>query len=343
MQKALFGFFMGVLLLLSHQATASQNTPPPLPVVDKQLQQAQADFEIAKKMFNPWYAGPLLTPSAHNAPPGTFLIQPYLFFTNTYAQYNGSRKSVNTPDLWTFNQSMILQTGILSWLDITLTPQGIYNTQKGQDSYYWGDTSLQLGFQILKEQPYLPAIRFALSESFPTGRYEKLNPKKNGVDATGSGAYTTNFSLNTSKVFWWVLDHPFAWRLSVNYALSAPTNVEGFNAYGGTYDTSGKVRPGNKLAVDTSIELSFTQKWVLAIDLVYTYQNASSFSGKKGTLPSGALASVGAPSNDNLSCAPAIEYNPSDHLGFLAGVWFTVTGRNSGSFVSGVLSMYYVW
>ena len=97
------------------------------------------------------------------------------------------------------------------------------------------------------------------------------------------------------------------------------------------------------IAFDTSIELSFTQKWVLAIDLVYTYQNHSTFSGHKGRTAAGTTASVGAPSNDNLSCAPAIEYNPADNIGFLAGVWFAITGRNSSDFVAGVLSMYYYW
>ncbi len=183
-----------------------------------------------------------------------------------------------------------------------------------------------------------------VAQNIPTGRYEKLNRKKNGVDATGSGVYFTGFSLNVSKVFWWMSTHPFAWRLSMTYDIpTIRAQVQGFNTYGGGFDTRGKVRPGNILSVDTSIELSFTQKWVLAVDLAYSYQNHTTFSGHKGRTPSGGTASVGGPSNDSLSCAPAIEYNPSDHMGFLAGVWFSITGRNSGDFISGILSMYYAW
>jgi hypothetical protein len=233
--------------------------------------------------------------------------------------------------------------GWFSWLDFTMTAQGFYNNKNGEDFFYWGDTSLEWGIQLMRESPYKPALRITITETLPTGRYEKLNPAKNGVDATGSGAYFTNFSLNASKVFWWITAHPFAWRLSMNYAVPMRVQVQEFNAYGGGYDTRGKVRPGNKIAIDTSVELSFTQKWVLAVDLAYTYQNHSTFSGHKGRTAAGGTASVGAPSNDNLSCAPAIEYNPSDYLGFLAGVWFTITGRNSGDFVSGILTMYYAW
>ena len=312
--------------------------------VDEQLRQAQAEFEMARKMFNPWYAGPLLTPSAHNVPPGEYVVQPYLFIKNTYARFNENRRSQNIPDIWTIQPLMLLQMGWLSWLDFTVTVQGFYNNQSRQDSFYWGDTSFEWGIQLMKEQPYRPAIRITVTESVPTGRYEKLNPAKNGIDATGTGAYSSNFSLNFSKVIWWVSDHPFAFRASFNYTIpNALVQVQEFNAYGGGRDTRGKVRPGNAIAIDTSIELSFTQRWVFALDLVYTYQNHSTFSGHRGRTLAGKIASVGAPSNDNLSAAPAIEYNPSATMGFLAGAWFTITGRNSSDFIAAVLTMYYNW
>ncbi|MCB1085380.1 MAG: hypothetical protein KDK60_04695 [Chlamydiia bacterium] len=345
MKKILIGALVALTLPLIGKTNPSlPTTPPPLSTVDAQLAEAQRDFQIAKEMFNPWYAGPLLTPSANNVPKGKFVIQPYLFFTSNYARYNGSRKSVNIPNLWTINPVFIFQMGWLSWLDFTVTPQAIYNRQSGQDSFFWGDTSLQWGIPFLKESPYRPAIRFVVGQTLPTGRYDKLNRKKGGIDATGAGAYTTTLSLNISKVFWWFMLHPFNWRLSLNYSFpNALLSVKNFNAYGGGFGTNGYVRPGNKMTIDTSIELSFTQRWVFALDLVYTYQNATKFSGTRGTTPAGGIAAVGAPSNDNLSCAPAIEYNPSANIGFLAGVWFSVIGRNSSEFISGVLTMYYYW
>lgn len=347
MRKALLGLLFLASTAIAHEQGKPQELPshpPPVKTVDEQLAQAQADFDIARKMFNPWYAGPLLTPSAHNVPVGEYVVQPYLFIKNTFAEFNDNRKSVNTTDLWSVQPLILLQMGWFSRLDFTATFQGFYNRKGSQDFLYWGDTTLTWGIQLVKESPYKPAVRFTITESLPTGRYEKLNPAKNGTDATGSGAYSTTLALNVSKVFWWVTTHPFAWRLSMNYGFpNYPVRVQEFNAYGGGYRTRGKVRPGNNIAIDTSIELSFTQKWVLAIDLAYTYQNHSTFSGHKGRTAAGTVASVGAPSNDNLSCAPALEYNPSATMGFLAGVWFAVTGRNSGDFISGVLTMYYAW
>jgi len=344
-QKLQFALLFMLLLMTSflHAQSPPPSQPPPISVVDKQLAQAQADFEIAKKMFNPYYAGPLLTPSAHNVPPGHFNIQPYIFFTNTFAQFNDNRRSVNITDIWQLKGSFIYQMGLLSWLDFTATFNGEYNWQGNQSSGNIGDTQVELGIQLMKEQPYRPALRVTISENLPTGRYEKLNPTKSGIQSTGSGSYATSISFNITKVIWWISTHPFSVRASFNYTIPTMVYVQGLNAYGGGFGTSGKVKPGNSIAIDTSIELSFTQHWVLAIDLVYTYQNQSTFSGHKGRTAAGTTASVGAPSNDNLSCAPAIEYNPTEYMGFLFGAWFTITGRNSSDFIAAVLTMTYFW
>ncbi len=339
-----FPFFLFTLFLFSNEGQDEDAFPiTPLPVIENQLQDAEAKFEEAKKMFNPYYAGPLLTPSANNVPPGKFNIQPYLFFTNTFAVYDQNRCSVNIDDIWTINHVFIFQAGLLNWLDLSFTPQVIYNTQNSQHATYLGDTQITLGFQIAHEGPYMPAIRATLGENFPSGKYQKLNQKKNGIDGTGTGSYETIFSMNLSKIFWWFTTHPFRLRASFNYIIPSMVHVKNFNVYGGGFNTKGKIRPGNQIQIDTSLELSLTQKWVFALDLIYAYQNHSSFSGRKGITTKGSEAFVGTPFNDSLSCAPAIEYNPTSRMGFLAGVWFTITGRNSGNFVSGILTMTYLW
>lgn len=333
-------FFPSLLLA---QPKKSLQSPPPISVVDQQLSQAQRDFAIAKKMFNPYYAGPLLTPSAHNIPPGHFNIQPYIFFTSTFAQFNDNRRSVNIKDIWQVKSAFIFQMGFFSWLDFTATLNGEKNWQGSKSAGGLGDTQIEFGIQLMREQPYRPALRITITENLPTGTYEKLTPAKAGIQATGTGSYSTTLSFAITKVIWWLSTHPFSTRASFNYTIPTPVRVQGFNAYGGGFETRGKVRPGNDIAIDTSIEFSFTQHWVLAVDLVYTYQNHSTFSGHKGRTATGTTAQVGSPSNDNLSCAPAIEYNPTEYMGFVAGAWFSITGRNSSDFVAAVLTMTYFW
>ncbi|MEM7174600.1 MAG: hypothetical protein AAF443_01540, partial [Chlamydiota bacterium] len=323
--------------------TPLPQTPPPLSTVDAELEKAQKDFDEAKKMFNPWYAGPIITGGAHNVPPRHFNIQPYLFVTNTYGTFDRNRKSRSIPDILTVNPVFVYQMGWLSWLDFTAVISALYNSQSGMDNFDIGDTEFSWGIPLLEETPYKPAVRFVVSLLIPTGKYNRLDPDKNGIDATGSGAYSTRLSLNMSKIFWWISTHPFRTRLSLNYTIPMTTHVKNFNAYGGGFGTSGKVRPGNLIEIDGSIEWSFTQKWVLTLDLVYTYQNHATFSGNRGISPDGTTAAVGAPSSERFSAAPAIQYNPSQHLGILIGAWVALTGRNAGQFVSGIATVTYYW
>jgi hypothetical protein len=92
---------------------------------------------------------------------------------------------------------------------------------------------------------------------------------------------------------------------------------------------------GSSYSADFGYEFSFTQRWVFALDVVYNYNQKTTFSGRSGGSP------VGGPFSDELSLAPAIEYNVNENLGFLGGVWFSVWGRNSLDFVSGIVSFTY--
>jgi hypothetical protein len=228
-------------------------------------------------------------------------------------------------------------------MDLSFNVQGIWNQARKQYTGFWGDTSLGLGFGLLSEGPYRPALLIGVKETFPTGRYQKLNPKKEGTDSTGAGSYQTTFSFNISKVLWWVALHPMNFRVSLNYSLPAVVSVKGFNSYGGASGTKGKVHPGNTFQGDLGYEYSFTQKWVAALDIVYNYSRKTKFSGRPGFAAPGVPAAVGGPFNDQFSLAPALEYNPNANLSYLVGVWFTVWGRNSFNFASGVFSVEYIF
>lgn len=332
------------LLLFSSLSlfAASQPEKPVSPrVIEEQLEDAEAEFQRAKKMFNPWYTGPLLTPSAHILPPGMFNIQPYLFFTNNSAKYDEHAHSHDIPNLHQLNPVFLLQVGIVDWMDAVLSTQGLGNKQSGHSNMNWGDSTASLGFGLLSETAYRPALLLSVGESFPTGKYQHLNPKKGGVDATGSGAFQTTLSLNISKVIWWLTLHPMAIRLSQSWGIPAMVHVKGFNSYGGGHETDGKVRLGNSYSADLGYEFSFSQRWVLALDVVYKYSQEIKFSGHKGVDATGAPNVIGGPFSDQLSLAPALEYNVNENLGFIGGVWFTVWGRNSLDFVSGVISFTY--
>lgn len=325
---------------LDAQGKYSQNQkPPPISEVKAQLAEAQEQFDRAKKLFNPWYSGPLLTGSAHMMPPGLANWQPYVFATVNYARYDKARHSRNQKNLIFINPVSIIQFGIIKELDMVFTFSGVWQKQNGVASGGFGDLPVQIGIRIANEGPYIPAVKCYLTETFPTGKYRNGKAKNNGLDLVGGGSYVTSLSLNTSKVVWWIFEHPQSYRFTIKYDLyPSRVHVKGLNAYGGAPDTSGHVTRGRGLSVNIGYEGSITKQWVFATDIAYSYSNKSTFKGNPGTNPDGSPAKVGGPSSDSISIAPGIEYNVNPNFGALLGVWFSVYGRNSSDFISGIFT-----
>lgn len=325
---------------------ADQPAAPISPeVVEQQLDKAEHDFQVAKEMIDPWYTGPLLTPSSNIVPAGSYNIQPYLFVTDNFAAFDKHGHSHDFKhDRVQMKEAVVFQFGLTQWMNGVFTPQLVRNNQNHHTSVSFGDTTVGLNFGLLKETAYRPGLVFAVAESFPSGVYQNLNPKKGGVDSTGSGSYSTTFSLVVGKVvWWWFPKHPMRFRFAASYQLNSNVHVEGFNSYGGTFDTHGTVKPGGTATADFGYEYSFNQHWVFALDAIYYYTWKTSFHGHHGVDATGVPVPVGGPFNDGFQLAPAIEYNVNANLGFIAGIWFTPWGRNSTDFISGVFSFTYTW
>lgn len=312
--------------------------------IQKELDAAETKYKIAKSMFNPWYTGPLVTPSASMMPPGSANIQPYLFVTGSWAAYNSERHAVSRQDnVYSVQVTPPMQVGVTDTMDFVLSPAAVVNWQAGHNGGGFNDLSTTIGFPILRQTLYLPGMKFTIAESFPTGKYQDLSTNGLGLNATGSGAYATTFGFAISKVIWWTYPYPMNVRSFVGYTISTDVDVSDFNSYGGGFGTDGTVSPGNKLTADFGMEVSFTQRWVFALDVVYVAANQTTFHGNPGLNADGTIASVGNPYNDNLSLAPAIEYNWNENLGILWGVQFSVYGRNSSVFATGQFSVEYTW
>lgn len=312
--------------------------------IEQELQIAEDQFKRAEEMFNPWYTGPLVTPSATMADPGQCIIQPYLIVTDNYQKYDANHKSINlSSSLVQVLTLSVFQFGLTPSTDLTITPSGGGQWQSKEQGGGFGDLPIALGFLVNKQTLYIPKIKFTIQESFPTGRYQHLNTNGLALSGLGSGSYQTKFGLAFGKIVNWASKHPMNTRLFLGYNIPSPVSVEGFNVYGGGFDAKGTVKPGNTFTADLGLEVSLTQRWVGALDIVYVASNKTKFHGNPGTLSGGAASSIGGPSSDNLSLAPAIEYNWNDSFGLVTGIQFSVYGRNSFNFVSGQLSVYYAF
>lgn len=326
--------YLLIFLVIVFSVNAQIKTPQQ---IQKELDQAEAQYKRAKKMFNPWYTGPLITPSPGMMPPGNANIQPYTFVSGTYAQFNKNRESIGLAhNIYSLKQTSGMATGITKTVDFAATPAAIVQWQNGETGGGFQDISATIGFLINPETMYIPGMKFTINETFPTGKYQHLSLNGLGLNATGGGTFQTQFGFAISKIIWWVYDHPMNVRWFVAYTVETPVHVKGFNTYGGDLTTHGVVHPGNSFTTDLGLEWSFTQRWVLALDVAYVNQNQTTFKGFS-------TAPVGGGYNDNLSLAPALEYNWNPNLGVVAGCQFSVYGRNSANFVNGQFSVTYTW
>jgi hypothetical protein len=314
--------------------------------IEEELQVAETQFQKALEMFDPWYTGPLVTPSSSMVDPGQCVVQPYIFINDNYQRFNSERERISLESTQVQLKGLfVVQFGLTHSLDITLTPSGGGQWQAHQSGGGFADLPITLGFLVNPQSLYVPKIKFTITETFPTGRYQHLNTNGLALSGFGGGSYQTQFGLVFGKVVNWASKHPINSRLFVGYNIPTPVSVKEFNSYGGGFGTDATVRPGNTLAVDLGLEVSLNQRWVAAMDFVYTASDRTKFHGNPGTTTKGGAeaAPLGGPSNDNFSLAPALEYNWNDSLGILAGIQFSVYGRNSFNFVSGQISGYYAF
>jgi hypothetical protein len=277
----------------------------------------------------PWFTGPLLAPAGRTMPKGHLNFEPYGF----YSDYPGGYHNIETVP--------VLTVGVTDFLDLQTAVPYDFSWKQGQNGNGVGDYSVAVGLQILRqsEKTWLPDLRFVLQEVFPTGRFENLNPNKLGTDQTGLGSYQTLFGLNFQKLFQLKNEHYLRTRLSLAAVLFSDVHVHGVNVFGGGSRTDGTVKLDNSYSVDLAFEYTLTQKWVPVFEVLYAHSPGSHFDGNPGFTPDGVDAGVGGGKSEQVSLAPALEYNFNSNIGIIGGVWFSVTGPHSATFTSGVVAI----
>lgn len=298
-------------------------------------------LEFTEEYAMPWLTGPLISPSGYVVPKGHFNIQPYYYYTFENRQYDEVRH------LQQFDKTVIqsivvpMKVGLGGYFDLGFVPGAAKKDRDNQSSTGLIDALFSLSYQLThpKIQDPWPALRLVFRTIIPLGKYQHLNPEKQKTDALGFGAWWPGVGLSGSKL--WHLKKTYYLNTSfgVAYYVSTPVRVHGFNRYGGASNTNAKVYNGNFWTVVGAMEITLSQNWAFACDILYEYNNKNRFKGFAGTDSSGNLLSLSVPSGDNLSISPAFEYNFSSNLGLIAGVWFSVTGRNSIKFTTGVVAL----
>ncbi len=284
----------------------------------------------------PWFTGSLLSSSGKTVPRGHSVLEIYDFTIHKGHSFNSQGHKVPSINTKSQQQDLFFAYALADKVDINLNLIYTRNEVEKMIDKHIGDTSIAVGFQVLEQKPdaLMPDLRISLQEIFPTGRFASLNPINKGADATGSGSYQHVLNFNFQQLTQFSELHYLRSRLNVSFLYAHPRLLNGVSAAGGDPDTKGLLIPGYLIALDLSGEYTLTKHWVAAMDLFYTKHQSSSFKGYAGIDPTGQLATIGQSSANELSIAPAIEYNFSAKYGLIAGTWFAVEGKNVGAFSS---------
>lgn len=166
--------------------------------------------------IGPRFTGPLLTPSGHVIPEGFVNIESYVFYSVTTGAYLSDWKSIDVPD-YTSNKYLIpIWIGMTSWMDIQLVFASTWKHVNGVSSFTFNDFRVEFDFQLLEDTKTnrLPGIKLYLSEVFPTGRYENLDPEKLLTDSGGDGSYETIIGAVITRTVEMKNCRYFSWRIN---------------------------------------------------------------------------------------------------------------------------------
>ena len=287
----------------------------------------------------PWFTGPLLAPAVHTVPAGHVDIEPYLTFTGITGAYNDHWNAESFPNFYSLNLQPLIWVGLTSFLDVNIGPQLIYQFTQGERSTQFGDIALGIDLQLLNEQEdtWWPAIKVSLQANAPTGKFKNLDASKLGTDGAGSGNWQPGATLAMGRLFQISKEHFLSPRFIFTYTVPNALRIQNESVFGGVKGTEGTVYPGNNFYLDLGLEYNLARNWSLALDLRYQHWNKLRFSGKTGSVD-GIPAIIKRPSAELFTIAPALEYNWSSNIGLIGGAWFSVAGRNSARFVTGMLA-----
>lgn len=292
--------------------------------------------------IQPFLPGTILSWPSSSLDRNQFSFSGYIFFTSVYGQYSPNWRLKKESNLWNINQIYECYYGVTNSIMAAFYLPIITNFSNGKSATHFQDAQLTLGFQISNDTPnsWIPDTRLVFVQTFPTGKYNQLNPDKIDINKTGEGAFQSGFTFVSAKSI--VLGkHILNLKGSLTYAYPFSVKVKGFHAYGGGNGTRGTAEPGQSINILISPQYSLTNRWSLALDSSLLFQAQSKFSGQKGVDADGSEATNTLPVSYQFSLFPQVEYNPFPKMGLQWGVYFTCAGKNSPAFCSASF-LYYI-
>lgn len=292
-----------------------------------------------------YFTGPLLSPSGTVLPVGHYDIEPYLFFTVTNGIYDEHWKAHKIPNFYSLTPNLYFDVGLTQKMDFAAFLPVTYNWTEGVSDFGVKDFTFFVNYQLWEEDTnkWFPGVKIGANLVVPIGKYQNFDPDKKLTDFRGYGAWGPSLEVVFYKLFHIKEQRFLSLTFNFVYSVYSDVRVRGLNAYGGGVNTKGVISPGDSITAGFAFEYSFTRYWAIAMDAIYLHNNKDTFAGRFGRVSAADSITIGLPSMEQFTLSPAIEYNFSKNLGLIAGIWFTVVGRNASRFQSGVVALNYFY
>ncbi|MET0256308.1 MAG: hypothetical protein ABW193_10945 [Luteibacter sp.] len=282
----------------------------------------------------PNFTGPLVTPAVNTMPAGMLNVEPYLIHTNTRGQYDnaGGRHAARTM-LRQWQVAVPVTYGLTDGSSVQVLLNASRTSGGGlhTDGLRMGDTVVRVQQRLLA-----PAadgsgtvLALAVAQRFATGKYHQLDT--NPLNATGNGAARTTLSLGAQQLHWLPNDHALRWRGQVAWSPSpGHVRVHDRSVYGTARGFRGSARVGQAWNATIAAEYVLDARWVMVGEAIWNRSGSSRVAGHYG----GVAHASGIAAGHDISLAPAVEYHFSPTIGLIAGVQFSIAGRNAGDYVA---------
>jgi hypothetical protein len=278
------------------------------------------------------FTGPLVTPAVNTLPSGAINVEPYLINSNFRGWYDGDgNRHAEKPTLRQWQVAVPMIYGVTDNIAVQLTLNGVRTSGAGMHS-----DGLRMADSVIRVQTRLKApeadgsglvVAFSAAKRLPTGRYHHLDNPMNGV---GSGAMRTTLALGAQQLHWLDNGHALRWRGQLGWSpTTGRVRLRGNSVYGTPDGFHGYAHLGQAWNASVAAEYVLDSRWVLVGEGIWNRESGTRVTGTAGRYERYTFLSGHA-----FSLAPAVEYHFNPRVGLIAGVQFSVGGRNATSYVA---------
>jgi len=283
----------------------------------------QNDSEAAIR--SQWFTGTLLSPSPGVPRQGVLGVEPYLIDKRGIGVFdaNGILHSgpVGVEQLRSYTS---VNYGFTDALSVQVIPAIAHVSHDGDTQTGLADFPIKIHYRPIAGALdfWHPSLTTTFGITFPTGKFEHL---RHAADGFGTGAFMAMEELELQQRFTtWLHPH----RLRAWARVSQPLNtvdLHGISSYGTPQDFLGTAVPGSSAELGIGDEVGLDQQWALALDVVQDFGKGPHIRASGVT---GAMADI---EGTSFWVAPGVEFNPTEHVGIIAGFDIAMAGHNAAA------------